>query len=102
VKQSACLVCLLPLLGLVPVHAQLYSVTDLGTLGGSSSSAWGINTGGTIVGVAKITGNTISDAFSYSGGVMTDLGTLGGPGSQAFGINDGGTIVGSSATPSFD
>src|SRR5579872_5824089 len=56
-------------------HAVLYSVTDLGTLGGTTSRAYGINNTGTIVGQAYTP--TTRDAFSYSGGVMTDLGTLG-------------------------
>ena len=95
-KPSVWLACLLPLLGLVPAHAVLYSVTDLGTLGGTTSQAYSINSAGTIVGQA----NTGSDnhAFSYSGGVMIDLGTLGGTFSAALGINSSGTIVGNATT----
>ncbi len=57
---------------------------DLGTLGGPSSYAEGINSSGTIVGFSYTSGGNYH-AFSYSGGVMTDLGTLpGGSNSFAF------------------
>jgi probable HAF family extracellular repeat protein len=78
-------------------HAFSYSggvMTNLGTLGGTFSTALGINTGGTIVGYSNITGNSTQHAFSYSAGVMSDLGTLGGTFSTAVGINSAGTIVG--------
>jgi probable HAF family extracellular repeat protein len=82
-----------------------YSVTDLGTLGGPTSSAASINNLGQIVGTADTSnffpGSTrpIDDAFLYTNGTIIDLGTLGGPGgSQATGINDSGQIVGDSIT----
>jgi probable HAF family extracellular repeat protein len=75
-----------------------YSVTDLGTLGGTLSEAWGINDAGQIVGRASLAGDLNYHAFLYENGVMTDLGTIG-PGcstgnSWAFDINDSGQIVG--------
>jgi probable HAF family extracellular repeat protein len=71
---------------------------DIGTLpGGSYSQAYGINDGGTIVGVSDGSAGS-QRAFSCSAGVMTDLGTLGGAYSQAYGINSSGTIVGYSYT----
>src|SRR5262249_51045002 len=72
-------------------------MTDLGTLGGTTSVAHAVNDAGTIVGYAY-TGGGDQHAFSYSGGVMTDLGTLGGTISYAYGINNAGTIVGYSFT----
>jgi probable HAF family extracellular repeat protein len=72
-------------------------MTDLGTLGGGSSVAYGINNSGTIVGYAYTSGGP-QHAFSYSGGLMTDLGTLGGLNSQANAINSSGTIVGYAET----
>ena len=57
--------------------AVLYTVTGLGTLGGSGSEAFGINTSGQVVGYAQ-TNSGNYDAFSYSNGTMNDLGTLAG------------------------
>ena len=75
-------------------------LTDLGTLGGDSASAYGINAAGTIVGRSQTSGGD-DHAFSYDPAThtMTDLGTLpGGSDSRAYGINNAGTIVGSSDT----
>jgi len=72
----------------------------LGTLGGSSSYATGINDAGRVVGYSDLTGDTSSNAFAYSAGVMTNLGTLGGAGSLARAINNNGQIVGWSTTAS--
>lgn len=66
---------------------------DLGTLGGATSSAWGINDHDRVVGqAADGSGNT--RAFVSNGATMFDLGTLGGPNSAARAINNDGTIVG--------
>jgi probable HAF family extracellular repeat protein len=73
-----------------------YTVTDLGSLGGGYSYAYGINNRAQVVGVSS--GVAQTDAFLYSNGKMTDLGTLGGTYSQAFGINDRGQVVGYSNT----
>lgn len=73
--------------------ASLYSVTDLGTLSGSSGSlATGINDSGQVIGYS--TNDGPFRAFLWENGVMTDLGTLGGTHSQAWGINDLGQVVG--------
>ncbi|TCS39346.1 putative HAF family extracellular repeat protein [Paucimonas lemoignei] len=82
-----------------PYRAFLYSggrMADLGTLGGSNSSAYGINTGGYVVGTSQVAGDAATRAFVYRGGRMIDLGTLGGANSTAYGINDTGHIVGTS------
>lgn len=81
----------------------VYTVVDLGTLGGATSFATGINGSGWVVGYAATTGNAASHAFVWHRGRMTDLGTLpGGTNSRANAINDRGWIVGSSdaLTPS--
>src|SRR5262245_59554934 len=70
-----------------------YAVTDLGTLGGSSSLAYGINDAGQVVGEATTSGG-YGHAFLYQNGGMADLGTLGGTYSVANGINDVGQVVG--------
>ena len=71
---------------------------DLGTFGGPSSYAYGINSSGQVVGWADgnggIYGGYPTYAFLYSGGMMQNLGTLGGADSYAYGINDSGQVVG--------
>jgi probable HAF family extracellular repeat protein len=70
-----------------------YAITDLGTLGGASSLARGLNTAGEVVGQAQ----TLSGAahgFLYNDGALTDLGTLGGTNSDARAINELGQVVG--------
>jgi probable HAF family extracellular repeat protein len=51
-------------------------MTDLGTLGGSLSYAFGINASGQVLGESYTTGNANEHVFLYSGGVMTDLNDL--------------------------
>src|SRR5687768_630800 len=48
-------------------------LVDLGTLGGSASSARGINDDGTIVGGSLLPGDEAHHAFVYADGVMRDL-----------------------------
>jgi probable HAF family extracellular repeat protein len=77
-------------------HAFLHSdgtMTDLGTLGGTSSTANAINGVAQIVGASQIVGDSAYRAFLYQNGTMTNLGTLGGN-SYATGINANGQIVG--------
>ena len=79
-------------------NAILYSdgqVTDLGSLGGSSS-AKAINDVGQVVGSSEISPDGLRHAFLYSDGVLIDLGTLGGLISDARDINDAGQVVGDS------
>lgn len=79
------------------VHRQ-GTLTELGTLGGSSSVAAGINDNGQIVGSSSTAGDSESHAFAYQNGAMIDLGTLGGLYSAAVGINASGQITGYSFT----
>lgn len=74
--------------------AATYTVTDLGTLGGTSSVANAINANGQVVGYST-TASGETHAFLYSGSKMTDLGTLGGSYSTAAAINTSGQVVGS-------
>ncbi len=69
------------------------SITVLGTFGGSSSQATGVNASGEVVGFASLASG-YQNAFSDTGGTLMDLGTLGGGSSYAYGINDSGEIVG--------
>lgn len=76
-----------------------YSVIDLGTLGGSSSVALGVNDHGQVVGSAD-TSQGLRHAYLWENGVMTDLGTLGFPTAQseAWDINNHGVVVGNVGT----
>lgn len=71
-----------------------YVVRDLGTLGGTSSSARAVNSAGVIVGTSNVPGSTLPHAFVWKNGVMSDLGALAGGYSEATAINDDGVIVG--------
>jgi probable HAF family extracellular repeat protein len=72
-------------------------MTDLGTLGGLRSFAFGINDAGQVVGESDLTDHYGPvHAFLWESGTMTDLGTLGGGVSAANGINNPGDVVGES------
>jgi probable HAF family extracellular repeat protein len=82
-----------------------YTITDLGTLGGTFSAAIGVNNEGEVVGESRLPGDTAFRMFLWRKGVMTDLGTLGGMNSVDAGqnpINNRGAVVGSSNTPTPD
>jgi len=64
-----------------------YTVTDLGTLGGTTSLAYGVNHAGVVDGVATVPDGN-QHAFLWHRGHMTDLGTLGGPNSIAYWVNN--------------
>jgi probable HAF family extracellular repeat protein len=87
--------------GTTDTHAAVFSggaVTDLGTLGGNTSKALGINDSGITVGDAAGAGQNYTHAFYYDG-TMHDIGTLGGGlSSSATAINSSGVIVGHADT----
>lgn len=71
---------------------------DLGTLGGQSSIAYGINDRGQIVGTSDV--GTVRHAFLWNprDHRMRDLGTLGGDYSTAYAVSNRGLVVGESDT----
>jgi probable HAF family extracellular repeat protein len=77
-------------------------LTDMGTLGGSSSGASAINSSGAVVGSAQVVGDVAYRAFyAENGGGMRSLGTLGGSNSGAAAINANGQVVGEAETDFF-
>src|SRR5438093_11071320 len=54
-----------------------YVIADLGTLGGSGSTAYGINASGQVVGLANVNNDGGVHAFLHDATGMHDLGTLG-------------------------
>jgi probable HAF family extracellular repeat protein len=71
-----------------------YTLTDLGTLGGSQSRPVAINETGQVIGWSDLVGDTERHAFVWEGGVMSDLDTLGGGNSEAVAINEAGQVIG--------
>ena len=104
-KWQLAFVCLLALalLPLMPAQhgtaqAPGYTVTDLGTLGGDASRAFGLDECGRVVGDSQSEAGAASPfrPFRWSSGAgMIDLGTLGGLGGTAYAINQGDTTAGS-------
>ncbi len=69
------------------VAAQSYTVTDLGSLGGTPTAS-AINDSGEVVGSSRTLDTTVTHAFYWTGATgMVDIGTMGGNLSQAFGLN---------------
>lgn len=93
--------CIVFLVATGSAWAVQYTVTNLGTLGGTSSGAAGMNESGQVVG-SSTTREGYEHAFLYSNGTMTDLGTFGGNYSFAVGINNNGQVVGNATNANGD
>ncbi len=78
-----------------------YTVTDLGTLGGTFSQSFASNKAGTVAGGATLA-NGVQHAVLWSSGGVADLGTFGGPNSIAFGVNDKTVASGAAETQNAD
>jgi probable HAF family extracellular repeat protein len=74
-------------------HGVERQLIDLGTLGGTGSTAYGINDSGQVVGSAKTNSSTYH-AFVYSNGSMTDLNPAGASSSDAYAINNSAQVSG--------
>jgi probable HAF family extracellular repeat protein len=81
-----------------------YVVTNLGSLGGTSSFGASINDRGWVAGSSDLAGDQAQHAALWRGGVLTDLGTLGGPNSGVLWPvkNDRGLVSGISQTAQAD
>ena len=84
--------------GMGPASAQLL---DLGTLGGTTSQAFGVRADGALVVGSSLNASSQTQAFVYSvnagftGGTMTALNFLaGGTAAEARAVNSGGLVVG--------
>ncbi len=84
-----------PLAAQCQVSDTRYTVVDLGTLGGTVSSALDIDEAGRVVG-SSTTADGVSHPFLWQDGVLFDLGTLGGAQGFAGAINASGQITGQS------
>jgi len=68
---------------------------DLGSLGGTCTTAADINNRGQVVGASNLTGDQSFRAFLWQNGVLHDLGdSFGGDISEAFALNEAGETVG--------
>lgn len=68
--------------------------TNLGTLGGTNSYGFGINSSGQVAGSSQILGSSTLHAVLWIGTTPADLGAPGGYESSAAGINDSGDVAG--------
>src|SRR2546426_2122976 len=92
-------------LALLPVASAQPVIMDLGTLGGTSSFAFGINDAGQVVGNSTTASGQVHAFLWTLGGTdgvptnpqMKDLGTLGGTSSFAGSINLAGQVAGESS-----
>jgi len=82
--------------------AFIYSLQDLGTLGGGTSShGTAINDNGTGVGFSTVTGGA-THAFRWTaGGGIQDLGNVGGGQSFAYDVNNAENVVGQTTVRAF-
>ena len=72
----------------------VYSLTDLGTFGGTITVGRAMNERGQVTGYSYTAGNAAYHAFLYSNGALTDLGTFGGTFSAGLAINERGQVTG--------
>jgi probable HAF family extracellular repeat protein len=100
-----------PTTGMPTSHPFLWDhgiMTDLGTLGGTLSGEFLLNTGassllvnnrGQVIGQSTLAGDQVVHPFLWSHGVMRDLGTLGGDNGAPVWLTDNGQVVGDADLP---
>jgi probable HAF family extracellular repeat protein len=90
------------ILGLLLIFAAMagattiYSITNLGGMGGSSSTAFAINAGGNVAGFATTSTGSEQAFTSVNGGSLQALSAPLASDSYAYGINNAGAVVGTS------
>lgn len=80
----------------VSLFASSWTLTDIGTLGGSETFADSINDLGQVVGMSRLAGDSDTHAFFYNNGVMQDLAPINSGDIRAsfrVGLNNVGRIV---------
>ena len=82
------------LAGTLMKASTIYSVIDLGGLGGSNATGFHINDAGTVVGWADTVTGTQQAFFSSSSGPLQPLPAAGASDSYAYGIDPAGAMVG--------
>jgi probable HAF family extracellular repeat protein len=88
------------IIGLLLISAALgsantiYSITNLGGMGGSESNAFAINAGGTAVGWAETPTGSYQAFVSNNGGALQNLSAPSASDIYAYGINGSGTVAG--------
>jgi probable HAF family extracellular repeat protein len=83
--------------GLPTTHPFLWEqgrMHDVGSLGGSFSQGFGVNSRGEVVGFSLLEGDEIEHPFLWRRGALHDLGTLGGDNGEAWWINSLNQVVG--------
>jgi probable HAF family extracellular repeat protein len=70
-----------------------YTITDLGTLGGTFSSGEGISDKAWVAGFSTLRGDTVAHAFLWRNGVVTDLGVPGLNSLVAYPFNQRGEVA---------
>jgi probable HAF family extracellular repeat protein len=106
IRRTTNLLCLFSALSVTAAaHAASYTVTDLGTLGGTESFGSGLNASGQVAGAAYTTGSAAYHTFLWkpntpngASGTKIDLGTLGGTESFGNGLNASVQVTGESFT----
>jgi probable HAF family extracellular repeat protein len=78
----------------ITAGAQQYSMSDLGTMGGTYSGGYGINSAGQVVGASYAAKDAFLRPYLYGNHGMIDLGTLGGIIGYGYGVNNAGHVTG--------
>lgn len=92
--MAACTLLAFSSLHAIDAAAQQYTISDLGTLGGTYSGGYGINNAGQAVGASYTAQDALLHPFLYGNNGMSDLGTLGGNIGYGYALNDAGQVTG--------